>query len=138
MPHRAVRTAEAPAPAGAYSQAIVHAGIVYVSGQLPIDPARGPIKPGEAPGSIAQQTRRVLENLHAVLRAAGSSPARVLRATVYVAGVEHWGEVNRVYGEFFAAHGATPPARSVVPTGPLHYGYAVEIDAIAAIEDGAP
>jgi 2-iminobutanoate/2-iminopropanoate deaminase len=136
MPHHAVRTVEAPAPAGAYSQAIVHAGLVYVSGQLPIDPVRGPLGPGEAPGPVAEQTRRVLKNLEAVLRAAGSSPAHVLRTTVYVAGVEHWGEVNREYGAFFAGHGATPPARSVVPTGTLHYGYAVEIDAIAAVAGG--
>ncbi|QOJ01877.1 MAG: RidA family protein [Phycisphaeraceae bacterium] len=129
---RTIRTPAAPLPAGHYAQAVVHGGLVYVSGQLPIDPTTGPGEPGE----IEDQTRRVLANLEAVLIAAGTTPSRVLRATVYVSDVGLWGRVNAVYAEFFSRHGGLP-ARSVVPTGPLHYGYQVEVDAVAALPEGA-
>lgn len=133
---RAVYTPDAPRPAGHYSQAIVHRGVVYVSGQLPIDAASGP-RPPEAPlSSVPEQTRRTLENLRAVLLAAGSSPSQILRCTVYVSDVNLWPQVNQAYAEFFSAHGALPPARTVVPCGPLHFGYQVEIDAIAAADEG--
>lgn len=137
---RPVLTPRAPLPAGHYSQAVVHRGIVYVSGQLPIDPAAGPARPGEALPGIEDQTRRALANLREVLVAAGSGPAHVLRCTVYISDVSLWPAVNRVYAEHFEAHTRVPPARTVVPTGPLHYGYQVEIDAIAAVagEGGAP
>jgi 2-iminobutanoate/2-iminopropanoate deaminase len=129
-----VSTPDAPQPAGHYSQAVVHRGIVYVSGQLPIEPGVGPPRPGESLPGVTAQTRRVMENLRAVLAAAGSGPRMVLRCTVYVSDVGLWPEVNRAYAEFFTAHGGTPPARTVVPTGPLHYGYSVEIDAIASVD----
>ena len=131
---RAVLTPHAPRPAGHYSQAIVHGGVVYVSGQLPIDPSSGPIAPGAAFPGIADQTRRALENVRAILSAAGSGPGLVLRCTVYVSDVALWPEVDRAYADFFSAHSSLPPARTVVPTGPLHYGYQVEIDAIAALK----
>ncbi len=130
---RPVRTPRAPLPAGHYSQAIVHGGVVYVSGQLPIDPARGPIGPGEALPPIEEQTRRALDNLHEVLLAAGSGSAHVLRCTVYISDVALWPAVNRVYAEHFTKHTSVPPARTVVPTGPLHYGYQVEVDAVAVV-----
>ncbi len=139
----AILTALAPRPAGGYSQAIVHGGVVYVAGQLPIDPARGPRGQGELASeplaTVGEQTRRVLANVEAVLRAAGSDLSRVLRCTVYVSDVSLWGEVNRAYCEVFAAagvggEGGVPmPARTVVPTGPLHYGYQVEMDVVAAV-----
>jgi len=140
MDRIAIVTELAPRPLGGYSQAIVHGGLVYVAGQLPIDPARGPIGAGQSPGPVGEQTRRVLANVEAILKAAGSDLTRVLRCTVYVSDVSLWGEVNRVYSEVFAAAGVgglgseiSMPARTVVPTGPLHYGYQVEIDVVAGV-----
>ena len=138
----AVFTELAPRPAGGYSQAIVYGGVVYVAGQLPIDPARGPRGQGaladEPLATVAEQTRRVLANVEAVLKAAGSDLSRVLRCTVYVSEVSLWGEVNRAYCEVFAAAGVgvggvAMPSRTVVPTGPLHYGYQVEMDVVAGV-----
>lgn len=123
-----VTTPGAPAPAGHYSQAIVHDGLVFVSGQLPIDPAtRVPCT-----GPIEEQTALALRNLAAILEAAGSGIERVLRTTVYVSNVELWGRVNATYAAFFGEH---RPARSVVPTRELHFGCLIEIDAIAAVGD---
>lgn len=121
-----VHTAAAPTPAGHYSQAIVHAGVVYVSGQLPLDPGSGtPLR-----GDAGAQTRAALANLGAILAAAGSSLARVVRTTVYVSDIRLWGEVNAAYAQVFGEH---RPARTVVPTGNLHHGCLVEIDAIAVV-----
>ncbi len=107
-----------------YSSAVVHEGIVYVSGQLPMDPDKGaPIK-----GSIEKHARQALENLLEVLHAAGSSKEKVLRTTAYIPDVSSWSKVNEVYAEFFGDH---KPARTVVPTTELHYGCLIEIDAIA-------
>ncbi|MCC6507794.1 MAG: RidA family protein [Pirellulaceae bacterium] len=114
-------------PAGHYSPAVVHAGLVYVAGQLPIDPVTG----DHETGSIAAQTTRVLRNLEIILDAAGSSLERVLQVTVYTSDVSQWSEINRVYAEFFGAH---RPARAVVPTTPLHYGFLIEIAATAALK----
>jgi 2-iminobutanoate/2-iminopropanoate deaminase len=121
-------TPQAPAPAGHYSQAIRHAGLVYIAGQLPIDPASGE----KCSGPISEQTRQVLQNLEQILRAAGSDLAHVLRVTIYISDIALWGEVNRVYAEVFGDH---RPARSMVPTRELHFGFKVEIDAIAAVAD---
>ena len=118
-----VATARAPRPGGHYSQAVVHGGLVYVSGQLPVEPSGGHVT-----GPVEDQVRRVLANLAAVLEAAGSGLDRVLRVTVYVSDIALWGRVNAVYAEVFGDH---RPARSVVPTAGLHHGFAVEIDAIA-------
>lgn len=124
---RPVVAPDAPAPAGHYSQAVVHAGVAYVSGLLPI--ARDGT---HAAGPVEDQVRQALANLEAVLAAAGSSRERVLRCTVYVADVALWPRVNAVYAGFFGDH---RPARTVVPCGQLHYGFLVEIDAIAAVEN---
>lgn len=121
-----ILTTNAPAPAGHYSQAIVHNDLIYVSGQLPID-AQG-VKMMDA--SVAEQTTQVLQNVTAILEAAGSSLDQVLQMTLYVADVEHWGEVNRVYTEMLGDH---KPARAVVPVKELHYGLAIEVQAIAAV-----
>ncbi len=123
---RQVATDRAPGPGGHYSQALVNNGLVFVSGQLPI-------KPGEAthvPGGIEQQTEQVLHNLQEVLAAAGSRLDLVLKTTVYITDISLWGQVNEVYGRFFAEH---RPARSIVPVTALHYGYQIELDAIAAL-----
>lgn len=119
-------TNDAPPPAGHYSQAVVHDGLVYVSGQLPIDPMTGEPRVG----SIEEQTRLAMSNLAAVLEAAGSGLSRVVKTTVYVSNIELWGRVNAVYAECFGGH---RPARAVVPTRDLHFGCQVEIEAIAAV-----
>ena len=121
-----VSTAACPAPAGHYSQGIVHNGLVYVSGMLGIDPGTGEKKLC----SIQKQTRQALENMDAVLRAAGSGRNQVIKCTCYIADMALWGQVNEVYGDFFGDH---KPARAVVPSRELHYGFLVEIDCIAAV-----
>lgn len=121
-----VLTDRAPVPAGHYAQAIVHGGLVYVSGQLPIVPGSAE----KRPGPIEAEARQVLANLDAVLAAAGSGRGRVLRTTVYIADIGLWDRFNAVYAEFFGDH---RPARTVVSTGPLHFGFSVELDAVAAL-----
>lgn len=121
-----VQTPNAPAPGGHYAQAVVHNGLVYVSGQLPVDPATGV----RETGTVEAQAERVLHNLDAILEAAGTDRRHVLKTTVYVADIALWGRVNAVYAAFFGDH---RPARAVVPTGPLHYGFLIELDAVAAL-----
>jgi len=120
-----VFTEKAPVPAGHYSQAVVHGGLVYVSGQLPVVPGGGP-----PPEEIEGQAQRALLNLEAVLKGAGSSLDRVLQVTVYVSDISMWDRVNAVYARMFGDH---RPARAVVPTRELHFGFLVEIDAVAAV-----
>ena len=122
----AISTPNAPQPAGHYAQAIVHDGLVYVSGQLAIDPATGE----KRLGAIEEQTEQALRNVAAILEAAGSDLAHVLKTTVYIADISLWPRVNAVYAAVFGAH---RPARAVVPTKELHYGFLVEIEAIAAV-----
>lgn len=121
-----VQTTESPAPAGHYSQAVEHNGLVYVSGQLPVNPESGE----RHVGSIEEQTEQALANMDAVLRAANSDKNHVLKVTVYVSDIALWGRVNSVYAAFFGEH---RPARAVVPTRELHFGFQVEIEAIAAV-----
>jgi 2-iminobutanoate/2-iminopropanoate deaminase len=123
---KSIRTPNAPLPAGHYAQAIVHNGLVYVSGQLPVDPETGE----KRIGSIEDQTSQALKNVAAILRAAGSDLDQVVKATVYISDVELWDRVNKVYGEFFGAH---RPARAIVPTRDLHFGFQIEIEVIAAV-----
>ncbi|HSB54680.1 MAG TPA: RidA family protein [Gemmatimonadales bacterium] len=123
-----VLTPTAPTPAGHYSQAIVHNGLVYVAGQLPINPA----SKSRDVGTIEEQTRQVLANVGAILDAAGSGLDRVLQMTVYVSDIELWGRFNTVYTEIMGNH---RPARAVVPVNGLHYGYQVEVQAIAAVRE---
>jgi 2-iminobutanoate/2-iminopropanoate deaminase len=120
-----ILTPNAPTPAGHYSQAIVHNGLVYVAGQLPIDPKTGEKKTGP----IEEQTEIVLNNIRAILAAAGSDLGRVLKMTVYISDISQWGKVNEVYGRMMGDH---RPARAIVPVKELHYGFQIEIDAIAA------
>ncbi len=124
MVKKIVATNEAPAAIGPYSQAIVARGLVFVSGQIPIDPATGFF----VEGGIAAQTRQVLNNLKAVLEAAGSSLAEVIKTTVFVANLADFAEMNAVYGEFFPSD---PPARATVQAAALPRGALVEIEAIA-------
>ena len=124
---RYVSTDKAPAPAGHYSQGVVHGGVVYVSGMLPVDPATGEKRLGD----IEAQAELALANMEAVLLAAGSSRERVLSVTVYVSDIALWSRVNAVYAAFFGEH---RPARAVVPTRELHFGFQVEIAAVAACD----
>jgi reactive intermediate/imine deaminase len=119
-------TPAAPTARGHYSQAVVHAGLVYVAGQLPIDPA----DPQSPPGDFEQQATRVLSNVEAILAASGSSLAHVLKATVYVTDLAHWSAFNALYASRMGSH---RPARTVVPVAQLHYGYLLEMDVIAAV-----
>ena len=121
-----IQTPKAPAPAGHYSQAIVHHGIVYVSGQLAIDPATGERRVGP----IEEQTELALKNVGEILKAAGSGLERVLKMTIYVSDIGLWGQVNATYARIMGEH---RPARAVVPTGDLHYGFQIEIEAVAAV-----
>ena len=122
---QAIQTRKAPAAAGHYSQAIVHNGVVYVAGQLPIDPNSS----DRTVGSIEEQTERTLRNIEAILVAAGSALDQVLQMTIYISDIELWGGVNTVYARVMGSH---RPARAVVPVKDLHYGYQIEIQAIAA------
>jgi reactive intermediate/imine deaminase len=121
-------TASAPAPGGHYAQAIKHAGLLYISGQLPIAPDGTHL----AEADFDDQARQAIRNLIAVAEAAGASVGSLLKVTVYVVGVANWPRFNAVYAEML---GAAHPARSVVPVPELHYGYLVEIDAIAACQE---
>lgn len=125
MRREAIRTNEAPAPVGPYSQAIRAGQLLFASGQIPLDPATGKLVPGE----IEDEARRVLANLEAVLRAGGSGLDRVVKATVYLTDLSLFPRVNAVYAEFFSTEPA--PARVTVGVASLPLGARVEIDAIA-------
>lgn len=120
-----INDASLPVPAGHYSPAVVHDGVVYVSGQL----ARVPGRPDEIPATIEAQTRQCLENAEAILIAAGSRRELVLKSTIYISGIEHWAAVNAEYAKFFGAH---KPARAIVPVGAFRAGFLVEIAMVAA------
>ncbi len=124
MEKQVVNTDQAPAAIGPYSQALKVGEMVFVSGQIPIDPATGDIVQGD----IKAQTRQVLTNLNAVLAAAGSSLERTVKTTVYITNMDEFSQVNEVYSEFFKDQ---PPARACVEVSRLPKGVAVEIDAIA-------
>ena len=121
-----IRCAAAPPPGGHYAQAILHRDTLYVSGQLGVT--------GEAPDrenrTIGDQVRFALGNIEAIGRVVGASLDDIVRCTVYVTDVAHWGDVNRAYAAFFGGH---RPARSIVPCGPLHFGALVEIEAVVAL-----
>jgi 2-iminobutanoate/2-iminopropanoate deaminase len=125
--HReAVTALGAPPAVGPYSHAVVSGGILYCSGQTPLDPATGKL----VQGSIADQTRRCLENLQIVCAAAGASLADAVRLGVYVTDMATFPQVNEAYATFFEAE---PPARSTVGVAALPLGAQVEIDAIVAL-----
>ena len=118
-------TNDAPSPGGHYSQAVEYQGLIYVSGQLPVNPE----SKEKNIGSIEEQTEQVLTNLEAILKSCNSSKNRVLKVTVYISDIALWDRVNSVYARFFGDH---RPARAVVPTRELHFGYQIEVEAIAA------
>jgi 2-iminobutanoate/2-iminopropanoate deaminase len=127
MPREIVRTSQAPAAIGPYSQAVKIDRLVFVSGQLPIDPATGEMVERD----IQAQTRQALKNLEAVLQAAGASLAGAVKTVVFLDNMEDFARMNAVYAEFF---GADPPARACVEVARLPKDALVEIEAIAVLE----
>ena len=125
MAKHVVLSPDAPAPVGPYSQGIRAGDLVFVAGQLPIDPATGAM-----PADIAEQTRLALANVRAVVGAAGGSLADVVKTTVFLTDLDDFGAMNAVYATFFAEQ---PPARACVEVARLPKGARVEIEAIAAI-----
>ncbi len=121
-----VLSADAPAPIGPYNQPIRAGGFLFCSGQIPLDAASGDLEQGD----IGLQTRKVLENLRAVLAAGGTTFARVVKTTIYLIDMNDFTSVNTVYGEYF---GDVPPARSTVAVVALPRGARVEIEAIALL-----
>lgn len=124
MAKRVVKAEQAPPAIGPYSQAIVANGWVFAAGQIPLDPRTGQVVPGDA----RVQTKRVLENLKAVLEAAGSSMDQVVKTTVFLRDLNDFGVMNEIYGEYFKEN---PPARSTVQVAKLPRDAAVEIEAVA-------
>ncbi len=124
MQRTTVATQKAPGAIGPYSQAIKTDTMVFVSGQLAIDPASGELITGD----IQQETRQALTNLQAILEAAGSSLAQVVKTTVYIADMDQFGDINAAYAEFFKTD---PPARACVEVARLPKDANVEIEAIA-------
>ncbi len=119
-----INTQKAPAAIGPYSQAVEHEGIIYVSGQLPIVPAKGEF----AEGGIAELTRQSIENISAILEEAGSDISKVLKTTIYLQDLNDFAKVNEVYAEYF---GKTAPARACVQAAALPKGAKIEIEAVA-------
>jgi len=126
MDIKSVMTKDAPAAIGPYSQAVIAGGLVFCSGQIPLDPASGELIGGD----VAGQTRRVMDNLAAVLTEAGSSLGSVLKTTIYLTDIGDFPAVNEVYGSYFARD---PPARATVQVASLPKGAKVEIEAVAAV-----
>ena len=124
LPMKAISTPQAPAAIGPYSQAIQSGDLVFLSGQVPIDPGTGELVAGD----IAVQTERVLDNLAAVLGAAGCTFADVVKTTIYLVDLGDFQVVNQTYAKRFSA---APPARATVQVSALPKGARVEIDAIA-------
>jgi 2-iminobutanoate/2-iminopropanoate deaminase len=127
MKKHILQTTQAPPAVGPYSQAVAAGPYLFISGQIPLDPAGNKVE-----GDIVVQTVQVLENLKAILAAAGLTLRDVVKTTVFLADLADFAEMNRVYGEYF---GEKPPARSTVQVAGLPRGVAVEIEAVAVRKD---
>jgi 2-iminobutanoate/2-iminopropanoate deaminase len=123
-----IATDQAPAAIGPYSQAVQAGGLLFCSGQIPLDPATGELVSGD----IRSETRRVMENLKGVLQAAGCGFGQVARTTIYLVDMADFPVVNEVYGEYFPAE---KPARATVAVAALPRGVRVEIDAVAVAQN---
>ena len=124
---KVIQPSDQPRPKGHYSPGFEHNGLVYVSGQLPMDMVtRQPFT-----GSIEEQTELSLLNVEAVLHAAGSDLDHVLQFTIYVSDMELWGRVNETYARVMGEH---RPARAMIPVKDLHFGTQIEIQAVAAVK----
>jgi 2-iminobutanoate/2-iminopropanoate deaminase len=124
---RVIATADAPKAIGPYSQAVVAGALVFCSGQIPLDPKSGEMV---GVGDVRAQAKQVMENLRAVLAAAGSSFDRVVRTTIFLQDLADFAPVNEIYGSYFKD---APPARATVQVAGLPKGAMVEIDAIATV-----
>jgi 2-iminobutanoate/2-iminopropanoate deaminase len=122
-----VHSDHAPKAIGPYSQAIRAGGLIFCSGQIPLDPHSGDMV---GAGDVRAQARRVMENLGAVLAAGGASFAQVVKTTIYLADLQDFGAVNEIYGSYFKE---APPARATIQVAGLPRGALVEIDAIAVV-----
>lgn len=122
---RKIQPANTPIPKGHYSPAVEHNGLIFVSGQLPMNLATGEVESG----SIEAQTELSLRNVETILKAAGSDLDHVLQMTIYISEIELWGQVNETYKRVMGDH---KPARAIVPVKDLHFGTKIEIQAVAA------
>lgn len=121
-----IQVKDSPKPVGHYSQAIVSNGLLFTSGILPIK-----IKTSEKlsiKSSIKEQTELVFENLLQILQEVSLTPSKVVKTTIYITEGEAWGIVNQAFADFFGEH---RPARSIIPVSELHFGYKIELEAIA-------
>jgi 2-iminobutanoate/2-iminopropanoate deaminase len=123
-----VQVKDTPTPIGHYSQAVVHNGLIFVSGQLPRDLISGEVETG----AIEAQTELALGNVEKILLEAGSDLSHVLQFTIYVSDMELWDAVNATYARILGEH---KPARAIVPVKDLHFGTKIEIQAIAAVKE---
>lgn len=126
MSRKVIFTEKAPKPIGPYSQAIQTGNLIFLSGQLPIDPATGELVTGD----IGKQTRQVLDNIKGVLESQGLGMEHVVKATVFLTDIGTFSQMNEVYGTYFPS---SPPARSTVEVSGLAKNVDVEIEAIASI-----
>jgi 2-iminobutanoate/2-iminopropanoate deaminase len=129
MSKQRVSTPHAPAAIGPYSQGVRLGNLVFTAGQGPVDPATGKV----VPGGITEQTTQVMENLKAILEAAGSSLGRALKASVFLKDMNDFAAMNAVYATYLAPHGVIPPARTTVQAARLPMDILVEIDLIAEV-----
>jgi len=125
---RVIFTADAPAPIGPYSQAIENNGMLYISGQVPVNPATGKV----VEGGVEEQTRQVMENILAIVKAAGygNDLTKIVKCTIYLSDMSLFVPMNQVYGQYFASE---PPARAAFAVKGLPLGALVEIEAIGMI-----
>ncbi len=121
-----ISTQNAPAPVGAYNQAIVTGNLIFVSGQIPLDPATGELIEGD----FKARCKRVLENLEAIVISAGSNNDKIVKTTVFLTDLSKFAEVNETYAEFFKSD---PPARAAVEVSKLPLGVDIEIECIAEL-----
>lgn len=130
MSRRIVATDGAPAAIGPYSQGVIAGGFLFTAGQIPLDPRTGQL----VEGGIEPQTRQALANVLAILAAAGLGARDVVKVTLYLVDLGDYAAVNEVYGRVFDT---APPARSVVQVAALPRGARIEVEAVAALRDGA-
>jgi len=123
-----IKLPNAPSPKGHYSPAVVHNGLIFVSGQLPRDPISGEVETG----SIEAQTELALRNVEQILLTANSDLHHVLQMTIYISEMELWDKINEVYARILGEH---KPARAIVPVKDLHFDTKIEIQAIAAVKE---
>lgn len=129
MEKRIIYTEKAPKPIGPYSQAVIAGNLIFTAGQIPIDPKTNQVVQGD----IKEQTRRVLENLRAILEAVGSTFDDVVKVTIYMKDLNEFSAMNEVYSEYFKN---SPPARTTVEVSRLPRDVKIEIDLIAIVKQG--